>query len=94
MAGLERLEVMLMRRRLRWLGHIARMYETRIPKCLLGCKPAGGKHSVGGQKRRGNDVIVGDLKRCEQAQECSTWHGWINAAAEDVNEKMEASEQS
>ena len=25
MAGLERVEVMLMRRRLRWLGHVARM---------------------------------------------------------------------
>ena len=35
MAGVERVEVMLMRRRLRWLGHVARMEETCIPKCLL-----------------------------------------------------------
>ena len=48
MAGLERVEVMLMRRRLRWLGHVARMEETHIPKCLLTCKPDGGKRSVGG----------------------------------------------
>ena len=52
MAGLERVEVMLMRRRPRWLGHVVRMEETRIPKFLLMCKPDGGKRSVGGQKRR------------------------------------------
>ena len=47
-AGLERVEVMLVRRRLRWLGNVVRMNETRIPKCLLTCKLDGGKHSVGG----------------------------------------------
>ena len=30
---------------------------------------------------------------CKQAQDHSTWHEWINAAAEDVNEEMEAAEQ-
>ena len=62
MAGLERVEVMLTRTRLRWLGHVARMEETCIPKCLLKCKLDGGKRLVGGQKRWWNDVIVGDLK--------------------------------
>ena len=101
MAGLERVEVMLMRRRLRWLGHVARMEGNRIPKCLLVCKPFGGKRSAGGQKRRWNDVIVEDLKKCElypnwreQVEDRSTWRGLINAAAEDVNEEMEAKEQS
>ena len=46
-AGFERVEVMPVRRRLRWLGHVARMDETRIPKSLLTCKLDGGKHSVG-----------------------------------------------
>ena len=101
MAGLERVEVMLMKRRLRWLGHVARMEETRIPKCLLVSKLARGKCSVGGQKRRWNVVLVRDLKKCEvysnwreQAQDHSTWRGWFNAAAEDVNEELEAKEQS
>ena len=56
---------------------------------------------MGGQKRRWNDVIVSDLKKCElypnwrdQAQDCSTWRGWTNAAAEDANEEMKATEQS
>ena len=66
MAGLERVEVMLMRRMPRcMLGHVARMEETRIPKCLLRCKLDGGKHLVGGKKRWWNDVIVGYVKKCE-----------------------------
>ena len=43
--GLERVEVMLMRRRLRWLGHVAKIGETHIPKCLLVSKLARGKRS-------------------------------------------------
>ena len=31
----------------------------------LVCKPAGGKHSVGVQKRQWTDVVVSDLKKCE-----------------------------
>ena len=65
MAGLERIKVKLTRRRLRWLGRVARMEETRIRKCLLTCKPDRGKCSVGGQKRPWIDMIVGDLKKCE-----------------------------
>ena len=57
------MEVMMMKRRLRWLGHLARMEEIHIPKCLLVSKPAGGKRSVGGQKRGWNDMMVNDLKK-------------------------------
>ena len=80
MAGVERVEMMMMRRSLRWLGHVARIEETRIPKCLLVSKLVRGKCSVGGQKRRWNDVLVCDLKKCEvypnwrdQAQDRSAW---------------------
>ena len=31
---------------------------------------------------------------CVLAQDRSAWRGWINAAAEDVNKEMEATEQS
>ena len=46
-------------------------------------------------------MVVSDLKKGElvpnwreQAEDRSTWRGWINAAAEDVNEEMEAMEKS
>ena len=34
-------------------------------KHLLVCKPVCRKRSAGGQKRRWNDVLVGELKRCD-----------------------------
>ena len=56
---------------------------------------------MGGQKRRWNDVILGDLKKCELysnwcvlAQDRSTWRGRVNTAVEDVNEEMEAAERN
>ena len=49
---------------------MARMEETRIPKCLLTHKPDRGKCSVGGQKRWWNDVIVCDQKKCELYPNC------------------------
>ena len=59
------------------------------------CKLDVGKRSFGGQKRWWNDVIVGDLKKCqvypnwrEKAQDCSIRHGWIKAGAEDLNEEI------
>ena len=61
--------VMFMRRRWRWLGHVERMKDSRLPKCLLVCKPASGKRSSGGQKRRWNDVLMGALKRCNLLEE-------------------------
>ena len=52
MAGIERVEVMVMRRRLRWLGHVERMADSRIPKGLLVCRPLVGKRSVGGPEEK------------------------------------------
>ena len=35
LGDLERVEVMIMRRRLRWLGHVESMKDTCLPWCLL-----------------------------------------------------------
>ena len=100
-AGLQRVEMMLLRRRLQWLGHVARMDSTRIFKCVLVCKPDRGKHNPGGQKRRWADVVVGDLKRCEclqdwrqQVQDRRQWRGMVKVAAEGINEQMEEEERA
>ena len=100
MAGIERVEVMVMRRRLRWLGHVERMDDTRLPKCLLVCKPQDGKRSAGGQKRRWNDLVLWDLKRCgllpdwrDMACERGAWRGLVNEAASELNCLLEEDEE-
>ena len=65
LGDMERVEVMVMRRKLRWLGHIERMEDSRLPKCFLVCKPVNGRRSVGGQKRWWCDVLANDLKWCD-----------------------------
>ena len=96
MAGIERVEVMVLRRRLRWLGHVD---DTRIPKCLLVCRPLVGKRSAGGQKKRWNDVILADLKECdllpdwrEVAHERGAWRSLVKEAAAELNRSLEVSE--
>ena len=39
--------------------------------CLLVCRPQAGKRLAGGQKRRWNDVVLSDLKKCDLL---SDWH--------------------
>ena len=64
MADIERVEVMVMRRRLHWLGHLELSDDTCLPKCLLVCCPLVGKHTVGGQKMRWCDVNMRNWKKC------------------------------
>ena len=51
-ANLETAETMVRKRRLRWLGHVARMGAGRISRQLLVCRPETGKCTAGGQKLR------------------------------------------
>ena len=100
LGGLDRVEVMVMRRRLCWLGHLERMEDSRIPKCLLACRPANGKRSMGGQKRRWNDLVRSDLQKCnmladwrEVAQERAAWRGVVKTMTAKLNGQLEASEK-
>ena len=34
LAGIERIEVMVLKRRLRWLGHLERLNDIHLPKCV------------------------------------------------------------
>ena len=67
-ASIDTVDKMIRKRRLRWLGHVARMEPHRIPRRLLVCKFAGGKRAVGGQKLRWVDVVMRDLKKCKLNQ--------------------------
>ena len=76
MAKQQKISSILTQCRLRFLGHLSRMSEERLPKQLLVSAPVGGKHTAGGQKRRWNDLVVNNRKQCklsrswrEQAQE-------------------------
>ena len=60
----QRISSILTERRLRFLGHLSRMSESRLPKKLLVCAPVAGKRQAGGQKMRWNDLVQRDLKLC------------------------------
>ena len=49
--NIERVDSILQLKRLKWLGHIERMADSRWPKKLLVSKICGGKRSQGGQKQ-------------------------------------------
>ena len=69
-ANIERIETLLRRRRLRWLGHIQRMENSRLPKQLVVSKIKEGKRLHGKQKQRWHDVVNADLKSLDMV---STW---------------------
>ena len=50
------IESLIIKRQLRWVGHVIRMPENRLPKQLLSGELSEGKRSVGGQKKRFKDL--------------------------------------
>ena len=63
-AGVDRVELLILRRRLHQLGHLERMEDSRLRKRLLVNQPAVGQHSIGGQKRSWNNPVMEDVKKC------------------------------
>ena len=77
-----------------------RMDNSRLPKCLMVCRPEGGKRSLGGQKRRWCDVIQNDLQRCylltdwrQTASQREAWRGVVKLAADELNQELEDAEK-
>jgi len=54
-------EAILRQRRLRWLGHVDRMADDRLPKALLWGRLLHSKRKQGGPKKRWTDVCSQDL---------------------------------
>ena len=63
-AGLDGIEAMLMLHQLRWLGHVRRMGDERIPKQLLYGQLKAGKRNVGRPRLRYQDCVRASLSSC------------------------------
>ncbi|XP_052673517.1 uncharacterized protein LOC128155711 [Crassostrea angulata] len=61
-ANLPSMFTMLRQRRLRWLGHVRRMDDGRIPKDILYGELRSGKRSTGRPQLRFKDVVKRDMK--------------------------------
>ena len=77
---------MIKSRRLRWVGHVARMEEGRSAFKILTDKPTG-KRSLGRPRRRWEDNIRMDLEEIglnacnwvDSAQDRDYWRALVNA---------------
>lgn len=93
-AGIQSVYALLTQRRLRWLGHINRMDDGRIPKDVLYSQLATGTRPTGRPILRFKDVCKRDMKQCDIVP--TSWE----TAADDrakwratVYEGMKASEK-
>ena len=71
----------------------------RLPRKLLMCAPVHGKWSVGGQKKRWNDLVLKDLRQCDLTDDWkslalnrSGWRSIVQDASQDINTSREALE--
>ena len=80
-AGMPSMPTLIRQRRLRWLGHVCRMEDGRIPKDILYSELARGKRTAGRPHLRYKDVCKGDMKALaidtnsweELAKDRSSW---------------------
>ena len=61
------LESLLGRRQLRWIGHVIRMDDDRLPKQILYGELSTGRRKAGGQKKRHKDLIKTVLNKFDIA---------------------------
>ena len=58
------IEAYIIKNQLRWIGHVVRMEDTRLPKQILYSQLKEGKRKRGGQKKRYKDVLKANMKKC------------------------------
>ena len=63
--GMQSIYALLQKRRLRWLGHVSRMSDGRIPKDLLFGELSLGARKRGRPNQRFKDVVKKDMKSCD-----------------------------
>ena len=88
------LENIVNRNRLRWVGHVARMTDNRLPKQLLYGEIATGERSAGGQLKRYKDAMKKTLKECHippnvletVTQDRSVWRATVKTGLQKFEE--------
>ncbi|KAI8494923.1 hypothetical protein Bbelb_275280 [Branchiostoma belcheri] len=63
-ANIEPLAAILLQRQLRWVGHVIRMPENRLPRQMLYGELSAGKRTAGGQRKRFKYYLKSNLKSC------------------------------
>ena len=63
-SGIPSIEALLVKNNLRWIGHVIRMKNHRLPKQLLYGELSAGKRKQGGQRKRFKDNLKHYLKCC------------------------------
>ena len=94
-AGMQSVHTLLKLAQLRWIGHVTRMPEERLPKKILYGELEMGKRSHGGQKKQYKDTLKAFLKDFniptelwEQiAQDRAKWRGLIRRGASEYEAK-------
>ena len=93
--GTTSLESQLGRRQLRWMGHVIRMDDSRLPKQVLYGELSTGVRRAGGPKKRHKDHIKTVLKKFEippnqlelRAQNRSGWRSKCYEGAKKCEQK-------
>ena len=98
-AGLPTMYTLLRQRRLRWLGHVHRMEDGRIPKDILYGELATGRRNIGRPQLRFKDVCKRDMKSLDinteswekLAADFSSWrstlHFRLQASEKELTQK-------
>ncbi|XP_076031963.1 uncharacterized protein LOC143019868 [Oratosquilla oratoria] len=92
------IESMIITHQLRWVGHVIRMPENRLPRQALYGELRDGTRVTGGQKKRFKDQLKRNLKKCgiepnqleTLASDRCTWRLTIKQAGETFEEKRTA----
>ena len=90
------IQAILSKHRLRWLGHVKRMDDSRLPKLLLFGQLATGTRAVGRPRLRFIDACKRDMKQCginlntweKTALNRNAWRKSINAGTSMVQNKQ------
>ena len=71
-AKMDGIEAMLTRAQLRWVGHVQRMSDNRMPKKNFYSELSSGARSRGGKSKRFKDTLKQTLKMT--GIDTKTWH--------------------